>query len=157
MRRRRSFLAQDPGAAAAQSGNTRASLCAADETILFQCRTGMKLVSLCGRRTPAPGARLLYGTSARLDYASSPDAVFSWTQNGRDLDIRVRDGEREHWLYSSGTGGGMDADGRLTSHFTEGLMLDRGRTWPVDHRCAGEATRNGRVQDFMPEGEAEDS
>lgn len=152
------FLAPGPGAAAdaVQARPAAATLCAAGETILFQCRTGLKLVSLCGRRTPVPAARLLYGNPGRFDYASSPGAAFSWMQTAGDISVRILDGEREHWLYSNGSGSGMDSDGRLGSHRTDGFMLDRGRGWPVDHRCAGEATQNGRLRDFMPEAEAED-
>jgi hypothetical protein len=138
---------------AAQARAAHFSLCAADETILFQCRTGMKLVSLCGHRTPTPGARLLYGNAGHLDYASSADAAFSWTEQGGDWGVHIRDGAREHAIYSWNSGGSMGSDGRLGSYSIDGLLLDRGGTWAVDHRCAGEASRNGRFQDFMPEAE----
>jgi len=140
-------------AQAAQGRSSPATLCEADETILFQCRSGMKLVSLCGRRTPRPGARLLYGNPGHLDYASSSEAGFSYTEHGREIDVQVHDGDREHGLYSGGAGGSLDADGRLGSYSIDGLVIDRGNGVGVDHRCAGEASRHGRVQDFMPEGD----
>src|SRR5207237_2189296 len=106
------FLAQNPGAAAQPSG-ARASLCAADETILFQCRSGMKLVSLCGRRTPTPGARLLYGNPGRIDYVSPADATFTWTGQGSGFEVHLRHGEREQIVYSRPGGTDFVGDGRM--------------------------------------------
>jgi hypothetical protein len=144
-------IAPGGNAAAAQTASARGSLCAADETILFQCRSGMKLISLCGRRTPVPGARLLYGNPGHLDYASPADAAFAWTEQGDVLDVHIRDAGREHLLYSHDSGGNRSADGRLGAFAIEGFVVDRGGGVGVDHRCAGEASRRGRLQDFMPE------
>jgi len=140
------------GTADARQTSRPVSLCAADETILFQCRTGMKLVSLCGRGGPAPAVRFLHGNPGRIDYASPADAAFSYRRDGIELNIGIRDGEREHHVYSLGRGGGLSADGRLDSGATDGVMMDQGGPAHVERRCASEATRRGRVEDFMPEG-----
>lgn len=149
-------LPEASGTVATQARAPRASLCATDEKILFQCRSGLKLVSLCGRRTPAAGARLLYGNPGRIDYASPADAAFSWTQHGGRIEVQIRDGDREHLVYSRGPAGNASADSRAGPYSVDGLLIDRGNGMVVDHRCAGEASHHGRMQDFMPEGDARD-
>ncbi len=146
------FVPPDRGAAA-QSGNTRAGLCAADETILFHCRIGNQFGALCGRRIPVTRVRYLFGQRDRIEYSSPADTRF-WWMPGSGMDVRFRDGEDEYSIYRA-TVTRMSADGRYEDNPVEGVRVMRGERLFANYRCSREAHSAGPFQAYMPEGEAE--
>jgi hypothetical protein len=141
------------GAAESVRKGGRASLCEANEAVLFQCRRGNRLAALCGRRTPATQVRYLFGRPGRIEYSSPAGARFWWTPGG-GMDVRFRDGDDEYSIYR-GTGGRRSADGRYEDVAIDGVRVMRGDRLVSDWRCAGEAHTGGPFQAYMPEGREE--
>ena len=147
-------LPAGPGDEAAAQKSASAGLCAADETMLFQCRMGNRIAALCGRRTPTRQVRYLSGRPGQIDYASPADARFRWRPDEGPMTVRFRDGEDEYTIYRD-RGSRLAADGRYEDEAIDGVRVMRGERLVSHRRCAGEARTGGPFQDYMDEGELE--
>ncbi len=122
-------LAAYPGAAPAQPGPA-ASLCRPPETVLFTCRVGARMVSICGRTKEQGGAVYRYGRPGRLEVeAADLRRAFEGWPGGGGTQAYADTPTHRYVVFDRMVRTGFDEEGHNIARMTQGLLVQsRGRT-----------------------------
>jgi hypothetical protein len=150
--------ASGDGAGAAQAPDAPGSLCARNEVVIFHCGIGRKMVSVCGRRGPTPGAQYRFGTPGDIELASPGQGGLTYAREmysgGGALQIRFSSGGHDYAVYSRTVRTGFR--GRNNPRFSDGVMVRRGGRLISNRSCTTETSGGAQPEDFMPEGQLMD-
>jgi hypothetical protein len=146
-------------AEAAQARATpRGSLCANNEVVIFNCGVGRKMISVCGRRTPAQGTIAQYRFGApgdiELAYPGPGQSPLTYAREmysgGGAMQIRFSTAGHDYAVYSRTVRTGFR--GRNNPQFSDGVMVRHGGRLVSNRACTTPVRIDGQPDEFMAEG-----
>ena len=154
------LVTPERGALAAQAPTPRGSLCAVGDQVIFSCGIGRKMVSVCGRRTPAQGpiAQYRYGAPGNIELAfpgpgqSGLSYAREMYSGGGALQIRFATGGYDYAVYSRTVRTGFGRSGRNNPQFSDGVMVRHNGRLISNRSCTTRVGGDAQPEDFMPEG-----
>jgi hypothetical protein len=130
------------------------SLCLAKEVLVFNCRTGRKIASVCGQ---SPGRAVFrFGTPERIEVQSTGlhHAGIGFSGGG-ETQIYAGQGSRHYVLFERMVRTGFAGDGRHDPQFSNGLLVKRDGKAVFSTPCRDSEDRSliHLAPGFMPEGQ----
>lgn len=128
-------LAAFPNAVPAQPRPAE-SLCRPPEAVLFTCRVGIKVVSICGQQDRS-GAVYRYGRPNRIEI-EIPDlhrAQTGWPGGG-ETQVYADTPTHRYVVYDRMVRTGFDDEGHNRSEMTQGLVVQSGGRMLSSQDCA---------------------
>lgn len=122
------LVATRPGTAPAQTRPAAAPLCRALEAVLFTCRVGAKMASICGREQG--GAVYRYGRPGRLEVETADlHRAFEGWPGGGETQAYADTPTHRYVVFDQMVRTGIDNEGHNISRMTQGLLVrSKGRT-----------------------------
>lgn len=125
-------------------------LCAPQETAVFVCPVGRKLVSVCGQ---GDKATYRYGSPGKVELSSqaltTAERSFS---GGGETQIYFNNGQFTYLIYDKTVRTSFSADGRNDPDFTSGLVVLKGGHAVSIRKCGTDASISAAASHIIPAG-----
>lgn len=125
-------------------------LCAPQETAIFVCPVGRKLVSVCGQ---AGKATYRFGSPGKVELSSqaltTAERSFS---GGGETQIQLRNGQFTYLVYDKTVRTSFSSNGRNDPDFTSGLVVLKDRHVVSARKCGADASISAAAGRIIPAG-----
>ena len=125
-------------------------LCSAQETVLFVCPVGRKLVSVCGQ---ADKATYRYGSPGKVELSSqaltTAERSFS---GGGETQIYFKNGQFTYLVYDKTARTSFSPSGQNDPGFTSGLVVLKNGRVVSPRKCGADASVSAIAGRIIPSG-----